>query len=951
MNNTDDILKRILLNMKYDSRKTLKENKQEILLSESKYPAPYDKIYGYQTKSIATQEGQGSCGWLNHCNAGGGTFYLKDNAVFENPIGDGYDYKYWKSDSGDKVWIRSKVSKRTGGKYQAEEPNGFWTNYDWETGLMSNECSTQKCRDAWNKINTFAQYIRTELSREYYRWYGKITGMDKLDKNRFIKYGDEDFKYTYVFALQTKLNQLSSLNGDTKIPEDGKFGSTTLERLQKYFGDVNGITLTKLEAKTGKEIYEGYFDTVGELKSYGWKNVGCYYSTEGNNVYPGVPVCSNRTEHLNQAAFLEIIDINRTMSYFVNRALGCQWITTKPGSNGHYVDNYSATLFQQLVKNKQFIVDKAKSAGNSKEDLENLRKSLVRPYFTYFALEDFYYRESKIFPKTILVNGKPIGATFDSSVWPNGVYNFMLSFYQTPYRGKIDSLLETFKPAIVDTDCADMDKSIGKVVLDASGNITVEKGDANALRHEVLTYLEIGALLLAFIPSPLSPFLFGVSTAAGLADAGVYFAEGDKYMGTMMLCLEIIPGGEFIKVFKKGKNVSKVISEVPELAQYDAKNVIRQGVKNELQDEGQKKLYKAIEKDLKEGLDKTVIDATQKTIKKNIKTGLKTTFTNMGGGLKAFFNVLSICWNAMGMLPQMFIKIGGTMWTADQLYLAVYGRDEDRQKSDIRRLYYILKGNQMLPEEVREKELNDRLISQIEKVEQMIENDPEAINNFISKAINITPQIADLSKWADKVYQTNSDKGKYEESTKPSALPPPSLDSLKSEDKFLFWGMSGDSVNEVKKLISNNWGDVVDKTKIDRTLTNSLFDDDLLDIILDIQKNIIPNNLKGQVPTEELGMIGGTTLSFIEQKYVGKLQPKTVDQYSLNQGNYDFQYFNNRTQQWNTISYDDYQKYKSQNYKVQAIDKTNRELVTNPNAPKYELKKNIFGKVGYKQVK
>jgi hypothetical protein len=456
---------------------------------------------------------------------------------------------------------------------------------------------------------------------------------------------------------------------------------------------------------------------------------------------------------------------------------------------------------------------------------------------------------------------------------------------------------------------------------------------------------------LAFIPSPLSPFLFGVSTAAGLADAGVYFAEGDKYMGTMMLCLEIIPGGEFIKVFKKGKNVSKVISEVPELAQYDAKNVIRQGVKNELQDEGQKKLYKAIEKDLKEGLDKTVIDATQKTIKKNIKTGLKTTFTNMGGGLKAFFNVLSICWNAMGMLPQMFIKIGGTMWTADQLYLAVYGRDEDRQKSDIRRLYYILKGNQMLPEEVREKELNDRLISQIEKVEQMIENDPEAINNFISKAINITPQIADLSKWADKVYQTNSDKGKYEESTKPSALPPPSLDSLKSEDKFLFWGMSGDSVNEVKKLISNNWGDVVDKTKIDRTLTNSLFDDDLLDIILDIQKNIIPNNLKGQVPTEELGMIGGTTLSFIEQKYVGKLQPKTVDQYSLNQGNYDFQYFNNRTQQWNTISYDDYQKYKSQNYKVQAIDKTNRELVTNPNAPKYELKKNIFGKVGYKQVK
>jgi hypothetical protein len=38
MNNTDDILKRILLNMKYDPRKTLNENKEKVLLKEETCP-------------------------------------------------------------------------------------------------------------------------------------------------------------------------------------------------------------------------------------------------------------------------------------------------------------------------------------------------------------------------------------------------------------------------------------------------------------------------------------------------------------------------------------------------------------------------------------------------------------------------------------------------------------------------------------------------------------------------------------------------------------------------------------------------------------------------------------------------------------------------------------------------------------------------------------------------
>ena len=74
--------------------------------------------------------------------------------------------------------------------------------------------------------------------------------------------------------------------------------------------------------------------------------------------------------------------------------------------------------------------------------------------------------------------------------------------------------------------------------------------------HRVLTTLSIGFTVLGMIPSPFSPFLLALGTAADVADAFVYFNEGDKYMGTIMLALSVIHGGEFLKstnrtVFKR----------------------------------------------------------------------------------------------------------------------------------------------------------------------------------------------------------------------------------------------------------------------------------------------------------------------------------------------------------------------------------------------------------------
>jgi len=68
--------------------------------------------------------------------------------------------------------------------------------------------------------------------------------------------------------------------------------------------------------------------------------------------------------------------------------------------------------------------------------------------------------------------------------------------------------------------------------------------------HDWLAFVEISTGILGLIPTPLSPLFLGISTIAGVADAGVYYSEGDNYMGSMMLALSIIPGGEFLKVMK-----------------------------------------------------------------------------------------------------------------------------------------------------------------------------------------------------------------------------------------------------------------------------------------------------------------------------------------------------------------------------------------------------------------
>jgi hypothetical protein len=75
--------------------------------------------------------------------------------------------------------------------------------------------------------------------------------------------------------------------------------------------------------------------------------------------------------------------------------------------------------------------------------------------------------------------------------------------------------------------------------------------------HDTSGYVELaltgaGVLLaLTVVGAPLGAVLIGAGTAVGIADAIKYYEENNPYMGTMMLALQLIPGGELVGILAK----------------------------------------------------------------------------------------------------------------------------------------------------------------------------------------------------------------------------------------------------------------------------------------------------------------------------------------------------------------------------------------------------------------
>jgi hypothetical protein len=357
--------------------------------------------------------------------------------------------------------------------------------------------------------------------------------------------------------------------------------------------------------------------------------------------------------------------------------------------------------------------------------------------------------------------------------------------------------------------------------------------------HDWLAFIEISTAVLGLIPTPLSPLFLGISTIAGVADAGVYFYEGDKYMGSMMLALSIIPGGEFMKAmkgsrvfFKRGVKGSKEL-----IKKY------KSGVKltkEEIDD------LSRLGKEFAQNSDKITKSLTKELTEKLIQGLSKKT-------PKFLINLLLIL-KKLGVikLSEIALKIGGTVYTVDKLYLYVFRdsilnnqKDLDiRTKNELRMMINNLLGY--------DKEVNEFLLITAK----------DAINKSITnpkvKLIEINPTESPeefFNEFLIKFKQESENKRKIELELMKS----PTLDDVKSGKKVIKKGQKGDSVKNIQKMLySIGYDYLVNKFETLSKWNDGDFGESTKLAITTFQED---NNLNPD------GVIGKETLNKLIEKY------------------------------------------------------------------------------------
>jgi hypothetical protein len=183
--------------------------------------------------------------------------------------------------------------------------------------------------------------------------------------------------------------------------------------------------------------------------------------------------------------------------------------------------------------------------------------------------------------------------------------------------------------------------------------------------HETSSKVEIGltllggALMMTGVGAPLGGALILGGTALGVADAIKYYDEGNPYMGTMMMALQLIPGGELAGIL--GKGTPKIAAKFPKFA-----GVLEKVLKNEVLTDVEGKIFKEVSEQFNKHLPE-ITNLIKKNSLRALSIKLKREKTKTV--LRYFINLLrfgsKIGFNLIG---KMVIKVGRVAITVDQLW-------------------------------------------------------------------------------------------------------------------------------------------------------------------------------------------------------------------------------------------------------------------------------------------
>jgi hypothetical protein len=275
--------------------------------------------------------------------------------------------------------------------------------------------------------------------------------------------------------------------------------------------------------------------------------------------------------------------------------------------------------------------------------------------------------------------------------------------------------------------------------------------------HDTAGYVELGLtgvgflLTLTGVGAPLGVVLIGAGTAVGIADAIKYYEENDPYMGTMMLALQLIPGGELVGIL--AKNSAKFTKYYPKFVK-----IIDKINKNKSLTDVEGKIFEWGSKLFNQHLP-TIAKLIRKNSFKALKLKLRKEKSSIV--LRTMINILHFnLQQAPTFIAKMVIKIGRISVTIDQLWTLMATpdswRSKMRNKSEfsqiIDKLYDgtlskdIIDGLWTLWQKIlgNDEEINDEMINQVFKYLEKYDKEISLDSNLDKPIEEILP-----NKWND----------------------------------------------------------------------------------------------------------------------------------------------------------------------------------------------------------
>lgn len=195
--------------------------------------------------------------------------------------------------------------------------------------------------------------------------------------------------------------------------------------------------------------------------------------------------------------------------------------------------------------------------------------------------------------------------------------------------------------------------------------------------HDTSGYVEIGLtgagflLALTGVGAPLGAVLIAAGTAVGIADAIKYYDENNPYMGTMMLALQLIPGGELVGILAKNSaKFAKYYPKFVKIIEKLSKNKVITDVEGKIFEWGTKLFNKHLPT-IAKLLRKHSFKALSLKLKREKSSiVLRTIVSLLHFGLK----------KTPSFIGNLIIKIGRVSITVDQLWTLMSTPDSWREK-------------------------------------------------------------------------------------------------------------------------------------------------------------------------------------------------------------------------------------------------------------------------------